>query len=120
MLFQGPEGKEQVAPELPGALSEKAKMPKAPKVLLSKSDSRTRNLDYSQRFPPETNSHCENTVVGPWESYVFRDHWTPTHCPIPLSSSNLASSDNRRKKVNQLSNVQVPRKVVNTYLQYLS
>ena len=53
-------------------------------------------MNTPSRFPPETNSHCEKQVEHK-ESYVFRDHWTPTHSPIPLSSSNLSSSDNRRK-----------------------
>ena len=53
-------------------------------------------LNTPSRFPPETNSHCEKQAEHK-ESYVFRDHWTPTHSPIPLSSSNLSSSDNRRK-----------------------
>ncbi|XP_027410257.1 rho guanine nucleotide exchange factor 4 isoform X2 [Bos indicus x Bos taurus] len=53
-------------------------------------------LNTPSRFPPETNSHCEKQAEHK-ESYVFRDHWTPTHSPIPLSSGNLSSSDNRRK-----------------------
>ncbi|XP_057600520.1 rho guanine nucleotide exchange factor 4 isoform X2 [Hippopotamus amphibius kiboko] len=46
--------------------------------------------------PPGTSSHCEEQAEDK-ESYVFRDHWTPPHSPTPLSSSNLASSDNRRR-----------------------
>ncbi|KAF4026271.1 hypothetical protein G4228_018637 [Cervus hanglu yarkandensis] len=53
-------------------------------------------LNTPNHFPPETNSDCEKQAEHK-ESCVFRDHWTPTHSPTPLSSSSLASSDNRRK-----------------------
>ena len=53
-------------------------------------------LNTPSHFPPETNSDCEKQAEQK-ESCVFRDHWTPTHSPTPLSSSSLASSDNRRK-----------------------
>ncbi|KAB0381398.1 hypothetical protein FD755_009182, partial [Muntiacus reevesi] len=53
-------------------------------------------LNTPSHFPPETNSDCEKQAEHK-ESCVFRDHWTPTHSPTPLSSSSLTSSDNRRK-----------------------
>ncbi|XP_072816864.1 rho guanine nucleotide exchange factor 4 isoform X2 [Vicugna pacos] len=45
--------------------------------------------------PLATSNHCEEQEDK--ESYVFRDHWTPPQSPLPLPSSDLVSSDNRRK-----------------------
>ncbi|XP_036091868.1 rho guanine nucleotide exchange factor 4 isoform X2 [Rousettus aegyptiacus] len=46
--------------------------------------------------PPGTYSHCEEQTEDK-ESYVFRNHWASSSFPTPSSSSNLVSSDSRRK-----------------------
>uniref|UniRef100_A0A4X1SX48 Rho guanine nucleotide exchange factor 4 n=1 Tax=Sus scrofa TaxID=9823 RepID=A0A4X1SX48_PIG len=53
-------------------------------------------LNPPRHSTPGTNGQLEEQMEDK-ESYVFRDHWTPPHPPTPLSSSNLASPDSRRK-----------------------
>uniref|UniRef100_A0A8C0CM83 Rho guanine nucleotide exchange factor 4 n=1 Tax=Balaenoptera musculus TaxID=9771 RepID=A0A8C0CM83_BALMU len=47
--------------------------------------------------PLGTSSHCAEQAEDKESYCVFRDHWTLPHSPIPLSSSHVVSSDNRRK-----------------------
>ncbi|MBZ3891722.1 Rho guanine nucleotide exchange factor 4 [Sciurus carolinensis] len=45
---------------------------------------------------PVASSHCEECAEDT-QSYVFRDHWAPSHPTAPLSSSSLVSPEHRRK-----------------------